>query len=401
MSTVARRIIKGKEKCQVRVLIANPKEEKVLMAQTPEHMTGGMKTEVSKSFAGTETQGSMSVENNNAQPGWMKLLRIIYNVTLDAMTLYYDNLTAKDLHEEKGKLGACFFEKVWQLMWSGKDEDLMEVTPLRMIPGNVPSSPSMTRAEQEKEVVAEGLCSLEKNLPRMSPDTAQDIEEERSEEEDDTLVNLVKTKVRKKKDSESSEDDVPDISSNKRKAVKKSSNKVAAKHLDKWRFVTQRRVAVERELGKETVEVKEVMELIQAVGLMKIVTALPQCYEGLVKEFIVNIPDESYGKSSREVCKVVVRGKCVNLSPTIINRFLERGTDEGVDLEATDNEICRMITAGQINEWPSRKHLAASKLTVKYAFLHKIGSANWVPTNHISTISIALGRIIHAIGTRI
>ncbi|XP_050877820.1 uncharacterized protein LOC127081622 [Lathyrus oleraceus] len=166
----------------------------------------------------------------------------------------------------------------------------------------------------------------------MSPDTAQDIEEERSEEEDDTLVNLVKTSI--------------------------------ANRMRKRRSMAEIRT-------------------------------------GLVKEFIVNIPDESYGKSIREVCKVVVRGKCVNLSPTIINRFLERGTDEGVDLEATDNEICRMITAGQVNEWPSRKHLATSKLTVKYAFLHKIGSANWVPTNHISTISIALGRIIHAIGTRV
>ncbi|XP_050874866.1 uncharacterized protein LOC127078454 [Lathyrus oleraceus] len=114
------------------------------------------------------------------------------------------------------------------------------------------------------------------------------------------------------------------------------------------------------------------MELIKAVGLMKNVTALPQCYEGLVKEFIVNIPDESYGKSSREVCKVVVRGKCVNLSPIIINRFLERGTNEGVYLEATNNEICRMITAGQVNEWPSRKHLAASKLTVKHASTNAI-----------------------------
>ncbi|XP_050897146.1 uncharacterized protein LOC127103964 [Lathyrus oleraceus] len=140
-----------------------------------------------------------------------------------------------------------------------------------------------------------------------------------------------KQEVGKKKDRESPEsnedveDDVPDISSDKRKAVKKSSNKVAAEHLDKWRFVTQRRVAVERELGKETVEVKEVMELIKVAGLMKTVTALPHCYEGLVKEFIMNILEESY-----EVCKVVVR-------------------------------------AGQVKEWPSRKHLFASKLTVKHA----------------------------------
>ena len=91
----------------------------------------------------------------------------------------------------------------------------------------------------------------------------------------------------------------------------------------------------------------------------------------------------------------------MRFSPTIINKFLGRGTDGGVDLETTDNEVCRTITAGQVKEWPSRNHLSAGKLTVKYAILHKIGSANWVPTNHISTISIGLGRIIHAIGTRI
>ena len=92
------------------------------------------------------------------------------------------------------------------------------------------------------------------------------------------------------------------------------------------------------------------MKLIKAAGLMKTVTALPQCYEGLVKEFIVNIPEEIYERSSREVCKVFVRGKCVKLSPTIINKFLGRGTNGGVDLETTDNEVCRIITAGQVKE---------------------------------------------------
>ena len=82
------------------MLRPNLKEEKVMMAQTPEHMTGGMKFEGSESFAGTETQGTMSVENNNAQPGWMKLLRIIYNVTLDAMTLYYDNLDGTPMSKD-------------------------------------------------------------------------------------------------------------------------------------------------------------------------------------------------------------------------------------------------------------------------------------------------------------
>src|ERR1051325_9699881 len=44
--------------------------------------------------------------------------------------------------------------------------------------------------------------------------------------------------------------------------------------------------------------------------------------------------------------------------------------------------------------------LTASKLSVKFAILHKIGAANWVPINHKSTISIGLGRFIYAVGTQ-
>ena len=72
-----------------------------------------------------------------------------------------------------------------------------------------------------------------------------------------------KVEVKKRKQSESSdsdedvEDDVPNISPAKRQAVKKCLGKAAAVHLDnisfhledgaaKWKFVIQRRVAVER-----------------------------------------------------------------------------------------------------------------------------------------------------------
>ena len=37
---------------------------------------------------------------------------------------------------------------------------------------------------------------------------------------------------------------------------------------------------------------------------------------------------------------------------------------------------------------------------MKFAILHKIGAANWVPTNHKSTISTGLGRFIYVVGTR-
>ncbi|XP_050877290.1 uncharacterized protein LOC127081042 [Lathyrus oleraceus] len=266
-------------------------------------------------------------------------------------------------------------------------------------------------SRSEKEVAVEGLCSLGQTLPSKKQNVPQeniiDLEEESTEGEDDPLVHLVK----------------PSVAEKLRSKKGKSMAKIRAARLKKtagvgpskpWSKVEvgkrkerhssdseeNRRVAIERELGQEAVEVKEVIELIKNAGLVKTVATLPQCYEGLVKEFIMNIPEDIHDKNSREFCKVFVRGKCVKFSPNVINKFLGRGMDGGVDLETTDNEVCRAITAGQAKEWPSRNHLSAGKLSVKYAILYKIGSANWIPTNHASIISINLGRIIHAIGTR-
>lgn len=97
---------------------------------------------------------------------------------------------------------------------------------------------------------------------------------------------------------------------------------------EKWKFVYQRRLALEMELGKDAFECKEVMDLIKEVGLMKSMTGFGKCYEILVKEFIVNISKECYNKRSKEFIKVYVRGKCVEFSPKIINRFMGRSEEE-------------------------------------------------------------------------
>lgn len=69
---------------------------------------------------------------------------------------------------------------------------------------------------------------------------------------------------------------------------------------------------------------KEVMELIKFAGLMKTVSALPQCFEGLVEEFVVNIPEDISDKNNKEFCKVFVRRRCVRFSSTIMNKSLGR-----------------------------------------------------------------------------
>ncbi|XP_050890424.1 uncharacterized protein LOC127095836 [Lathyrus oleraceus] len=207
-------------------------------------------------------------------------------------------------------------------------------------------------SRSKKDMVAEGLCSLGKTV--CLHDTANnviDLEDDRSDDQEDNLLQHLKPSVakrmqtrkgrsvaemmsaktakktvgvgpskswrkvdvkkRKVREVSESEEDDPDISPVKRTTVRKSPVKVVAVHLDnisfhledgatKWKFVIQRRVVVERELGKDVVEVKEVMDLIKIVGLMKTVAGLSQCYEGLVKEFIINILEDIADKNNKE-----------------------------------------------------------------------------------------------------
>ncbi|XP_058750178.1 uncharacterized protein LOC131623191 [Vicia villosa] len=167
----------------------------------------------------------------------------------------------------------------------------------------------------------------------------------------------------------------------------------------RWKFVYQKRLALERELTQSALEYEEIMHLIHEAGLMKIVTQLSKCYKVLVKEFIVNLHEDYGNKETKEYFKVCVRGKCVNFSPTVINKFLERSNEAQPELEVSDNQMCKEITAGQVKTWPVKGKLTASKLSVKYAILHKIGAANWVPTQHKSTISAILGTHVHDVVT--
>ncbi|XP_050877845.1 uncharacterized protein LOC127081650 [Lathyrus oleraceus] len=142
------------------------------------------------------------------------------------------------------------------------------------------------------------------------------------------------------------------------------------------------------------------MELIEAAGLMKTVRKFGPYYEGLVKEFVVTILDGCDDVKSEDYRKVYVRGHVVTFSPAVINMFLGRTEEPQAELEVTDYQVCKEITAKQVKHWPNRGKLSAGKLSVKYAFLHRIEIVNWVPTNHISTISIGLGKFIYAIGTK-
>ena len=125
-------------------------------------------------------------------------------------------------------------------------------------------------------------------------------------------------------------------------------------------------------MGKDALECKKIIELIDEVGLRKSVSGLRNCYEKLVKEFIVNIHRDCDNALSKEFRKVFARGCCVEFSPEVINRFLGRKEEVCTKLEAIDNQIFHEITSKQVKRWHVKGNLLASKLSVKYALLHRI-----------------------------
>ncbi|MCH79488.1 envelope-like protein [Trifolium medium] len=228
-----------------------------------------------------------------------------------------------------------------------------------------------------------------------------------------------KESLKRKKASSSDTDydvaeDVPHISSpisKKKSAVKKSSQAVEEAPCDnisfhraafaqRWDFVYFRRLAVERELTRDALKSQDIFDLIKDAGLLKTISEFSACYELLVKEFLVNIPEECDNPLSKDYHKVYVRGKCINFSPTLINEYLGRTVESKPELEVSNNAVGSELTGGKIKVWPKSNLIPTSKLTVKYAILNRIGSTNWVPTTHATNVATGLGRFIYTIGTK-
>ncbi|CAJ2651661.1 unnamed protein product [Trifolium pratense] len=228
-----------------------------------------------------------------------------------------------------------------------------------------------------------------------------------------------KDTLKRKKESSSDSDydaaeDVTIISSPnpKKSTAKKASQGVEEAPCDnisfhrasfalRWDYIYQRRLAVERELTKDALKCQDIFDYIKEAGLMKTVCDFSPCYELLVKEFFVNIPEECDNPLSKDYHKVFVRGKCINFSPVVINNYLGRSVEPKAELEVANDVVSTEITAGKVKVWPKKKLIPTSKLNVKYAILNRIGSTNWVPTKHATNVATNLGRFIYAVGTKV
>ncbi|TYK07224.1 uncharacterized protein E5676_scaffold606G001160 [Cucumis melo var. makuwa] len=117
----------------------------------------------------------------------------------------------------------------------------------------------------------------------------------------------------------------------------------------------------------------------------------------LIREFIVNLPDEFNDPSSPNYQTVHIRGFKFVISSTVINRFLGNVVD--IDCSPSSSSIdvlASVLSSGTLSAWPING-ISVVTLSIKYAILHKIGIANWFPSSHASSVSAAFGTFLYQI----
>ncbi|XP_008465605.1 uncharacterized protein LOC103503245 [Cucumis melo] len=139
------------------------------------------------------------------------------------------------------------------------------------------------------------------------------------------------------------------------------------------------------------------MDFIHKAGLKKTISNVGPFYPQLIKEFIVNLPDEFNDPSSDDYQSVHIRGFKFVVSSAVINGFLGNTVDIDCSPSCPTTEVlATVLSRGTLFTWPVNGILAAA-LNVKYAILHKIGIANWFPSSHASSISAALRTFLYQI----
>lgn len=122
----------------------------------------------------------------------------------------------------------------------------------------------------------------------------------------------------------------------------------------KWKYVTDKSVITKAEL-------------------LSSMTNLGAFSSKLIKEFIVNLKMDLSEPNTPNFQKVHVRGKCFDISHTLLNSFMKLSfLVEFVATIASPEQLALELFGGTIRVWPTHDQFPTIKLSVKYAILHKL-----------------------------
>ena len=148
------------------------------------------------------------------------------------------------------------------------------------------------------------------------------------------------------------------------------------------------------------------MQLLKDRELFDSVCLAKPYSPALVREFYANLKKGINDIQHPMHELVFVRGDNFDFSAVLISSILctkvvrSKKTKE-LDLGLDMNLVTKELTGSLLLVWPELNVLTSALLTSKYAILHKIVVANWMPRLHITTISKDLAVLLYAIGTNV
>lgn len=112
---------------------------------------------------------------------------------------------------------------------------------------------------------------------------------------------------------------------------------------------------------------REVIDLIQKAGLLKVALNVSLFSHDLICDFLVNLHKNLNEPSSLEFKKVYVKGHCFVFPLSVINQFLEmEDSIFASEHSPTTKELVIEFNGGVHKCWPKNGQLVAVDLNVKY-----------------------------------
>lgn len=88
--------------------------------------------------------------------------------------------------------------------------------------------------------------------------------------------------------------------------------------------------------------------------MMGTVTNLGIFHPKLIREFIVNLPTDFNEPNISDFWKVHVHGKCISVSPELLNTYLNISAPAGPMAEASTSErLALEMSSGLVRTWPT------------------------------------------------
>ncbi|XP_008462943.2 uncharacterized protein LOC103501207 [Cucumis melo] len=335
---------------------------------------------------------------------WMKNMVKEYGIPQNLMTLYCDNMSAIDIsknlerssesthvpdHEDVGAESAATIvetalsvsENNISNMNSNEQDDVPLAKLLKKgFISNVATTNSVmsTRSSVSVEVTASNPTSelvldptdeFTKNVERTDvPSVGTPIDAVGDGFQPETQQSPGVTRTKRKK-FQQNRGNITTITGRKKVSLNISSVSIDGisfhleENVQRWKYIVKRRIADEVNVYDKHHSCLSVMSLIEKAYLFKTISNVESFYPKLLREFIV----------------------------------LDNNVESACSSSNPFNEVlASILSGGTLSTWPVNG-IPTVALSVEYAILHEIGIANWFPSSHASSVSIALGTFLYQI----